>query len=410
MIVCNFILLRLRIRLYLIMRCVSVVTCFDRSLKNKRDSGFFIFGQVSRFIHKLCVRCLIDRCVPNFDDWNGLLSLHIEGLEALLPTDFLNRLNLSDKMDLALEKKAATELSDKSMDRSRVDSLVKGLKAEFCDLARKYYLFLIEGVRKHVTMTSNNVRGMACFDPYVMCEMPIEFVTRCFSELYRGFRLRGFVQDTGEQLCRDEYISVLTHLRGAKTSLASNPSVIHDVVDYLSTLPALKERAHVYHLFNLSCLCLTTKSPSFPVVSFGSIRTDNLSCRSTDVILPVQSFFANLSQSVPVCTTDSALESFFTLCVDFGSTGLDSAYDPWRSVDYFGRSKIYKKMSSSQKLLIKKRESPRQVQVRRPEETASEVLSLRPCRRVRISHCFGSVSESDVVRSISNLRQGSSKD
>ena len=96
-------------------------------------------------------------------------------------------------MDLALEKKAATELSDKNLDRSRVDSLVEGLKADFCDVARKYYLFLIEGVRKHVTMTTNNVRGMACFDPYVMCEMTLEFATRCFSELFRGF-----VQDTGE--------------------------------------------------------------------------------------------------------------------------------------------------------------------------------------------------------------------
>ena len=177
------------------------------------------------------MRCLIDRCVPDDNDWAGLLSLLIEGQEALLPDDFLQRLNLTGRMDLALERKAASELRDRKLDRSILDSLAEELRAEFSSLVRNFYLFQIEGgVRKHVTMTTNNVKGVACFDPHVMTDMPMDFATRCFNELYPGLKLRGWVQGTSEQLCRDEYISILSHLRGTRVSLCSNPNAIDDVI------------------------------------------------------------------------------------------------------------------------------------------------------------------------------------
>ena len=123
------------------------------------NAGFYIYGQPSRFLHKLCVRFLIDRCVPEDVDWNGLLSLHTEGQEALLHEDFLHRLNLTSKVDAALRRKEAAELSNKKLVRSILDDLVTKLRAKFCNSARNYYLFLNEGVRKHVTMTTNNVGG-----------------------------------------------------------------------------------------------------------------------------------------------------------------------------------------------------------------------------------------------------------
>ena len=137
-------------------------------------------------------------------------------------------------------------------------------------------------------MTTNNLKGMACFDPYVMTTMPLEFASRCFNELYRGFKLRGWLPESSEQMYRDEYLAVLSHLRGTKTSLSSSSNVVHDVVDFMCNLPAVRERHHILHLFRLSCLCLTDKSSAMPVVKFGDISTDNLRCRSIDVILPVQ--------------------------------------------------------------------------------------------------------------------------
>ena len=389
--------------------CVSVVSCFDRSLRNKRDAGFYIFGQLARFIHKLCVRCLVDRCIPSDDDWTGLLGLHLEGQEALLADDFLHRLNLTSKLDQSLKIKAVSDLSDKKLDHARVDSLRSSMRTEFCDLARHYYLFLIEGVRKHVTMTTNNVRGMASFDPHVMYEMPLDFATKCFAELYRGFRLRGWVQDAGEQTCRDEYIAVLTHLRGSRVSLTSTPTALHDLVDFLSKLPALRERKHVFHLFKLSCLCLTDMSPNLPLVTFGNVSTANPSCRSTDVILPVQSLLANLPQSVPVCTTDKALEEFSKLCMDFIEDGLDASYDPWRSVHLFGRSKIHKRLSSSYKQLLSRKSRPKKSSGRPEGGVASTLAPLRGSQRVRPGTCFGSLSKSLVAQSAASLLKSPGK-
>ena len=137
-----------------------------------------------------------------------------------------------------------------------------------------------------------------------MTDMPTYFAIRCSNELYRSFKLRGWVQGASEQLCRDKNISILSHLRGTRVSLSSRPNAIHDIEDFLSSLPALKEREHISQLFKLRCLCLTDRAPSLRVVTFGSIRTDNLSCRATDVVLPVHSFLARLPQSVPVCTSD----------------------------------------------------------------------------------------------------------
>ena len=88
--------------------------------------------------------------------WTGLLSLHFEGQEALLPHDFLHRLNLNNKMEQALNN-GAPELNDKKLDRTQSDTLVAELKADFLDLAILYDLSLVEGFRIHVTMITNNV-------------------------------------------------------------------------------------------------------------------------------------------------------------------------------------------------------------------------------------------------------------
>ena len=178
-------------------------------------------------------------------------------------------------------------------------------------------------------------------------------------------------------------------MRGTR-ALSSSPSAIHDVIDFPSALPALKERKHISHVFRLSCSCLTNQAPSLPTVSFGNISTSNLSRRSIDVILTVQ--------------------SLSTLCLDFGETGLDPSYDPWQSVDYFGRSKIHKKLSASYKRLLERRSSPRQVRARPIGGTSSELSPLRASRRIRQNQCFGSVSKSEITRSVRGLRQGSSNE
>ena len=63
------------------------------------------------------MRCLVTSSIPSSTDWYGLLSLHIESQRVLLPNDFLQRLNLTAKVDSAIKKKAEQESSEKKLGR-----------------------------------------------------------------------------------------------------------------------------------------------------------------------------------------------------------------------------------------------------------------------------------------------------
>ena len=373
-----------------------VVLCFEISLSGRRDAGFFIFGQLCQFIHKLCMRCLAAKCIPKSTEWYDLLSLNVEEKQVLLPSDFLQRLKLDAKVDAVMRRQAAQDLSDLKSDRAKVDKHADELRQDFCVKARNYLLLLIEGMRRHVTMSTNNVRGMACFDPRVLFTQPLEFADRCFTDLFRGFKLRGWFPGKSEQLCRDEYMAFLSDLRSSDATVAGSPDVIHDIVSYLVSLPALKSRPHIYHLFKLSCLCLTDVSKELPIVKSGGIDTSNLQCTMNNVILPVQSFLSNVPGSVDVCSSDSSLADFQRLCVDYGSYGLILNHDPWKEVDFFGRDKIHKSLSACHKKVLEKRSKPAVRVTSASRATASTLSPIRAPKRPRFSDLAGNFSKSDT--------------
>ena len=178
-----------------------------------------------------------------------------------------------------------------------------------------------------------------------------------------------------------------------------SPKVIHDVVVFLSTLLALCECQQLYHLLKLKCMCLSSQSTSLPIVIFGNICSDKL-------ILPVQSFIVNSPQSVSVCSTDLAVDDFLKMCVDFDESALESTYDPWRDMNHFECAKTHKKLSVTYRDLIDERNAPRSPRVRSRQEASSELVSLRPSKRVRPRQCFGSLSQSEVAKGIADLQQG----
>ena len=112
-------------------------------------------------------------------------------------------------------------------------------------------------------------------------------------------------------------------------------------------LEILHERPRLLYLFKLSCLCTTVVSPSYPDVTFGEVTTAGGQNRFTDLVLPCQSYMANVARSVLRSSEDSCLAKFSALAESFERTAFSSEYDPWLYTDTFGRSRIYKSLLSS---------------------------------------------------------------
>ena len=109
-------------------------------------------------------------------------------------------------------------------------------------------------------------------------------------------------------------------------------------------LELLHERSHLLYLFKLSCLCTTVISPNYPDVVFGDVTTAGGQNRFTDLVLPCQSYMANVAGSVIRSSEDSNLAKISALAASFGRAAFSPEYDPWTYTDTFGRSKICKSL------------------------------------------------------------------
>ena len=74
-------------------------------------------------------------------------------------------------------------------------------------------------------------------------------------------------------------------------------------VALLTPMPAQRMRKHSFHIFQLSCLCLTANMRKLPSVKLQGVDSSCPRCRLDGVIMPAQSYFSNFEGSVAVCTT-----------------------------------------------------------------------------------------------------------
>ena len=118
---------------------------------------------------------------------------------------------------------------------------------------------------------------------------------------------------------------------------------------FLTDLPALHSRPLLFCRFKLSCLFLTCESPELPEVKFGSIGTGHPRSRLSEVILPVQSYVANVPDPAKSAVTRDALSKFSTLSSTLGTEILSKTYSPWSSVDFFGKDSLKEQMQAARK-------------------------------------------------------------
>ena len=140
----------------------------------------------------------------------------------------------------------------------------------------------------------------------------------CFRALFHSFQIRGWVQENEESEYREDNVEFLDHLRHSSGPLRT-PESVPDVVDLLMSMPALRSRPHLLHLFRLSCLCLTETSPDLPPIRFQGADSSDPNCRLTNILRPAQSYLAAVPNSVTSCVTEAALTKFHELETRFDS-------------------------------------------------------------------------------------------
>ena len=325
--------------------------CFARSLVGHRDAGFFTFGQLNSFIRKLCYRSLLPKFSPKENDWSQLPILRTETLRQLSSRNFLARLKLKQDLDQTATANVKRDHSDKEGPIPNLAKLVEECKEKFVSKARGYLLFLLQMFLDHHSINAEIVRGLASFDPHdVLLGLPTEQATYCLAALYQSFSLRGWLEGSTEDACRDEYVEFADQFRDRYASLKDSPEGFTDMVDLLSQMPELRSRHHLYRLFRLSCLCLTEDTAMLPPIRFQDVDAESPQCRFGDVLMPAQSHLARVPDAINVCNNEDALIKYRELEAQFNSGNV--AADPWSHVDAFGRAEIYKAPQSTYKTLF----------------------------------------------------------
>ena len=315
------------------------VTSFAVNLQYRRDASFYLCGEVSRFVSLLCSRVYTPDTVSLENAWFLLLRFQTSEGTFLPEDEYLVRLKLSNRVGTASRARAEGIHFGKKSERLAIQATAGTVKTAFVKDSQQYVQFLINEVLKRVGLTNNIAKRLAAFDPFIMFKRPMDVALKhLFYMLYNTFALRSWLPSANESLCRDQYMQLLDHLR---TSYGPNFDLTNtspDLIEFLVGLEFLQDRAHLFHLFKLCCLCATSVISALPDVTFGTVTTAGRQNCFTDIILPCQSYLANVRGSVSFCSNDDNLASFSLLSSSFGRSAFAEEYDPWPNVDTFGRS------------------------------------------------------------------------
>ena len=126
---------------------------------------------------------------------------------------FLLRLKLSNKVAASSKAKAEGLHFGKKSDRATIQKTTSTVKAELVDGALHYIQYLINEVLRQTGLSTDIIKRLAAFDPFIKFKEPMEVALRHFDLLYSSFCLRSWVTKANESICRDQYTQLLDHLR-----------------------------------------------------------------------------------------------------------------------------------------------------------------------------------------------------
>ena len=298
----------------------------------------------------MCSRCYLPETIPVEKDWFLLLGFAVSEGKFLTEEDFLVRLRLVNKVATASKQSAEIVHLNKKSEKAAIEKTADEATSSFAREGLHFVQYLLKEVLNQAGLRSEIVKGLAAFDPFILFKRPSEVGLRHFDLLYATFQHRSWVSSANEDACREEYIALLDHLRVSYPPDFDLLENSKDLIDFIMGLEFFQTHEHLLYLFKLCCLCLTSSSPQYPPVLFGSVDTTLYRGRFTDLVLPCQSYLSSVPDSISGCVTDANLDKFSHLSATFEQSAFGADYDPWTYVDVFGRSKIYKSLLASYKL------------------------------------------------------------
>ena len=296
---------------------------FQGVLTGSRDAGFYVYGQVARFIHSLGLKCLKAESVPDSANWEALIGLDVAACAKIPVNDFGQ----------------GTEFR-----RQLLASKPHHL-ADLLEQARDFYLDLLTGflsASRHVVAFS---KGLAAFDPNLLYREDTELAHDCLSSLFEMFQQRGWFMHKEKPSLVMEYDSFMANLKLEHSDAAGRPLPVVDVISTFATMPSLCDKALLKRLFRLVCLCLPLKG-LLPVPADLGLEANGLvPAMARCLVVPLYSCGRELGSSAPLHFDGDSISECEGL-VAFGPS-LYSAPDfcPWDHVEFTPRDEIFDRLT-----------------------------------------------------------------
>ena len=122
--------------------------------------------------------------------------------------EFLIRLKIVSRVATASNLKAVGLHFNKKSSKAAIDRTAETAKSDFVTSAKDYIKYLLSGVLQHTGLSSDLIKGLAAFDPYILFKRPVEVALRDLDRLFSTFQLRSWVSASNEPVYRDEYVAL----------------------------------------------------------------------------------------------------------------------------------------------------------------------------------------------------------
>ena len=195
-------------------------------------------------------------------------------------------------------------LNQKS-EKAAIDKTAVEVTSSFVKEGLQFIQYLINQVLSQAGLSSELIKGLAAFDPFVLFKRPSEVGLRHFEVLYSTFQLRSWVTSANENSCRDEYLALLDHLRVNYSPDFDLMESSTDLIDLLMGLEFFQTHEHLCYICKLCCLCLTSCSPQYPPILFWNVDTTGYRSRFADLVVPCQNYLSCVPDFISSCCSDA---------------------------------------------------------------------------------------------------------